>query len=124
MSKNILTIILVKKKYEQDTMNVMNDENNNIVRSDVHEIQVDDSSEDTINDGNEDEERNPLKDSMNVENKSETTVEKENKDQANNVPGRTFKDHMTTLGMDIIAFASWFLPVVCFFFFVKTVTRN
>ena len=61
---------------------------------------------------------------MNVENKSETTVEKENKDQANNVPGRTFKDHMTTLGMDIIAFASWFLPVVCFFFFVKTVTRN
>ena len=116
MSKNILTIILVKKKYEQDTMNVMNDENNNIVRSDEHEIQV--------NDGNEDEERNPLKDSMNVENKSETTVEKENKDQANNVPGRTFKDHMTTLGMDIIAFASWFLPVVCFFFFVKTVTRN
>ena len=105
-------------------MNVMNDENNNIVMSDEHEIQVDDPSEDTINDGSEDEEENPLKDSMNDENKSETTVEKENTNPTNDVPGRSFKDCMTTLGMDIIAFASWFLPVVGFFFFVKTVIRN
>ena len=124
MSKNISTILLVKKKCEEDTMNVMNDENNNIVRSDEHEIQVDDPSEDTINDGSEDEEENPLEDSKNDENKSETAVEKENKDPTNDVPGRSFKDRMTTFGMDIIAFASWFLPVVGFFFFVKTVTRN
>ena len=124
MSKNILTIILVKKKCEQDTMNVMNDENNNIVRSDEHEIQVDDSSEDTKNDGSEDEEENPLKDSMNDETKSKTAMEKKNEDPTNDDPGRSFKDRMTTFGMDIIAFASWFLPVVGFFFFVKTVIRN